>query len=128
MQVCRIPDAFAFSTHYWKQGMYLNQCNLLCFRYLPQKFNVLCPPHGHHSCQCYSNMQTCHSPAFSTLNICLICSLICVNNITSCIPLQRGHSALSRDIFLFPIYKVVLPLYKIFISVYFLCGHPVYPS
>ena len=57
------------------------------------------------------NMQTYHSPAFSTLNICLICSLICVNNITSCIPLQRGHFALSRDIFLFPIYKVVLPLY-----------------
>ena len=44
-----------------------------------------------HTCMvelCYSNMQTCHSPAFSTLNICLICSLICVNNITSCIPLQ----------------------------------------
>ena len=34
-------------------------------------------------------MQTCHSAAFSTLNICLICSLICVNNITSCIPFGR---------------------------------------
>ena len=93
----------------------INQINMAAkigtfFKYC-HKIVTYCPEYSAKS----STMQVCKLVTvllFSTLNICLICSLICVNNITSCIPLQRGHSALSRDIFLFPIYKVVLPLHK----------------